>query len=707
MPTPIRFLTYPEILANMFAHAQAPPSSGGLGPDADLNPGSMLRTILECASLSDADQHVQMSKIPNLFSLDKCRGDDLDERAVEIGAELLIDLRRLPANTSVASIVVGNGTFLQTTTVAADVLHDSATFTVTNGAAFPTSGTVTINAGAANAETVIYTRSGNTFTVVLSGTTAAALQRSHASGEVVTSVSIRSLLASTVAPGASSATLLAGTGAAWSATGTVIFDRGLTTQEKITFTRTGDTLALGAVTTFGHTSGSVLIQGTDGTDHAIPVGAQPYVPPTPSTPQINFTVQQPGGTLFDGDFVSGLIPVQSVLVGAATRVGSAQITKWTTPPFAGATVTNPASATRGTDREGDDNYRQRIKDTVQSFSGGGTPLSITTKVKGLTDPETGAEVAFVQLVEPVLPGRSLLYITDDTPGFSLRQQPFLGRDVIISDASIGDARGKLGTYGPPYNYSPTAPISPRLFSSSGTARGVSTSVGFNFLEDTTQAMTVNAFAGMWLKTIDNVFRQISSNTAVRFIFATGDTPTSGAWSVYNFGGSPLTPGTDFNFNPATGDLELVAGLTAHDGLVAASDGASPSLGAYLYSSGLAAYVQRAVNGDPADFSTFPGFRVGGSQVLVAVPTTISQAFVLSVVPARGFTLAQLVVPIQVAVQTLVNASGMGAKIKISDIISVVKAVPGVDDVFPVSPSTNVSVPAGFLMRIGPEDVTPV
>jgi uncharacterized phage protein gp47/JayE len=706
MPTSLRFLTYPELLANMFAHAAAPASSGGIGPAADLNRGSQLRTILECAALSDADQHVQMSRIPNLFSLDKCRGDDLDQRAAEIGSEILVDLRRLQANTSTASIVVGNGTFLQKTTIAIDATHDSATFVVVNGTAFPTSGAVTLNAGSANAEELIYTRSGNTFTVVLSGTLTV-LQRSHASGEPVTSVSIRSTLASGVIVGATTATLLAGTGAAWTATGTIIFDRSTTTQEKIAFTRSGDTLTLATSATFAHSAGSTVIQGTDGTDHVIPVGAQPNVPPSRSTPQINFSVQQPGGTLFDGDFVSGLIPVQSVLVGASTRVGGNQITGWTTPPFAGATVTNPSSATRGADREDDDTYRQRIKDTVQSFSGGGTPLSIVTKVKGLEDPETGAQVAFVQMVEPVLPGQSLLYITDGTSGFSLRQQPFLGRDVIISDASVGDARGKLGTYGPPYSYSTTSPVSPRLFSSAGTARGVSTSVGTNFLEDTTQSFTVNAFAGMFLKTIDNVFRQIASNTAIRFVLSSGDSPTSGAFSVYNLLGSPLVPGTDFSFNPSTGDIELVTSLSLHDGLVAASDGASPSLGAYLYSSGLAAHVQRTVNGDPADYSTFPGLRVGGNWVLVAVPTTISQAFVLSVVPARGFTLAQLVSPVQIAVQTMINASGMGAKIEISDLIVAVKLVPGVDDVIPVTPSANISVPSGTLMRIAATDVSPV
>lgn len=702
MTTALRFLTAPEVLANMFAHARSPT---GLGTDADLLPGSATRTTLECAALSDAAIYVQMSRLLNLFSLDKCRGDDLDQRAVEIGSDILTFLRRRPAQTSVADIIVGNGTFLQNTTFSADVDYGSATFNVVNGAGFPTSGALTISAGTANEEDLIYTRVGNVFTVVLSGLTSTVLRRSHAAGEPVVSVSIRTTLVALVNIGDTVAHLFAGTGAAWNASGVVIFDRNQGTQEKIAFTRSGDTLTLLTPAVFAHALGAVVIQGTDGTDHAIPTGAQPFVPPTVSSAQINFTVTQ-AGTLFDGDFISGLIPVQSVLVGSATRVGSNQITKWTgVGPFAGATVTNPASATRGADREGDDDFRQRLKDFLQSLSRG-TPLSIMTFVKGLQDPDTGASVAFVQIVEPVLPGRSILYITDGTLAFSLAQQPFLGRDVIISDASAGDSRGKLGTYGPPYNYSTSAPVAPRLFSSLNTVRGVSTSVGFNFLEDTTQAMTPNAFVGMWLKTVDNQFRQIASNTAVRFVFTTGDSPSAGSYSVYDFT-TPLTPGTDFQFNQATGDLELTTLLATHDGLVAASDGASPSLGAYMYSSGLAAFVQRSVNGDPADFNDFPGYRAAGTQVLVAVPTTQAFAFVILVVPARGFTVTQLTSAVQVAIETYVNALGIGADVLVAELIAVIMALPGVANTQVITPAADVSVPSGTLVRITDSNVTVV
>lgn len=699
MPTALRFLTYPEVLANMFAHIQ-----NIRGSQADLIPGSATRTVLECASLSDAEQYVQMSRLLNLFQLDKCRGDDLDQRAIEIGSDLNVTLRRKPAETSISNVIAGNGAVLRSTTLAVDVLYGSTTFSVLDGSLFPTSGYITISAGTANEEDLIYSRVLNVFTVILSGS-GNTLQRSHAAGEPAVSASIRSTLLALVNVGALSATLVAGTGAAWAASGSVIFDRSLVTRETITFTRVGDLLTLGAPTTFAHAAGSVVIQSTSGVDQAVSVGTGAFVPPSLSTPQVNFHVTQ-SGTLFDGDFVSGLIPVESNLVGAATRAGANTITKWSTPPFANATVTNPSAATRGSDIEGDDDFRQRLKDFLQSLTRA-TPLAIMTFAKSLVDPVTGASTAFVQLVEPISPGQSTLYITDGTPTFSLGQQPFLGRDVLISDATVGDRRGKLGTYGPPYNYSTIAPVAPRVFSSAGTARGSSTSVGLNFLEDTSQAMTVNAFAGMWLKTVDNVFRLIASNTAVRFIFTSGDVPSAGSYSVYNLAGTPLVPGTDFTFNASTGDLEITAGLAAHDGLVAASDGAAPSLGAYLYSSGLAAFAQRSINGDPSDFSDFPGYRAAGTQILVAVPTILGQAFLIKVTPARGFTVTQLAASVQLVVETYVNALGIGATVVLAEIIGAIVALPGVADTAIISPPSNISLPNGTLMRIGDTNVTVV
>jgi uncharacterized phage protein gp47/JayE len=693
MPQALRLRTFPEILAAMMARATKLLDDD----DLDLLPGSALRTLLECASLQDAEQYVQLRRLVMLFALDNCMGDDLDERAVEIGSDVFTSLRRRPANTSVSKIVVGDGTLIHTTKIAADVPFGSATFSVTNATGFPVAGAIVISQGTEQEEDVIYTRSGTVFTVVFPGS---ALRKSHAANESVTLVSTRSTLAAQVNAGTSSASLLAGTGAAWALTGTVIFERGTSNQEKIAFTRTGDTLALAAPATFTHASGTVVIQSTTGTDRNIAAGPNPFVPATDTSAAIPFKITL-GGVLLDGDFISDLIDVESVNVGADTNAGANTITKWTTPPFTGATVTNPAAATRGATREDDDPYRQRLKDFIQSLSRG-TPLAVVTLVDGVTDPSTNTTVAFAQIIEPVSPGRSILYITDGTDSFTLGQQPFIGRDTVISDAEVGDRRGRLAKTAP-YSYSPTTPVAPRLFVSN--QRGVATSVGAGFLEDTSQNFVINSLVGMWLKTVDDQFYQITSNTAIR-IFITPNTtvPALASYSVFDFSVSPLVPGTDFQFNPSTGDLELATALVAHDGLVAASDGASLSLGAYLYATGLAAFAQRVVNGDPTDFADFPGIRSTGTQVLVAAPTVISKSFVIRIVPMRGFTLAQLTSPVQVAVEAYVNAQGLGGGVILAKIIEDVMGLPGVADCSVLEPTSNIVVPGGTLIRITDVDV---
>ena len=182
------------------------------------------------------------------------------------------------------------------------------------------------------------------------------------------------------------------------------------------------------------------------------------------------------------------------------------------------------------------------------------------------------------------------------------------------------------------------------------------------------------------------------------------TPSLGSYSVFNFGSAPLTPGVDFQFNEATGDVELTNPLLDHDGLVAAADGASLSVGAYTYSTGLAAYVQKSVNGDPTDFLNFPGVRAAGTKVVVQAPTIIAKSFVIKVVAARGFTDAVLTPSVLTAVQSYVNSLGIGDGPVLSEIVKLVKLLPGVADVIILSPSSNPSVPPGTLMRIGDTDI---
>lgn len=777
MASAFRLKTQPEVLFTMLMQARAELDSSGNG-DVDLNPGSVWRTFLEICSESDADQYIQIGKLLKLFSIFTAKGQDLDQRMLDFGAEIFPEMRRLAANTSIAYIAVGDGTLLDKSTITDDLNIGDTTFNITAGAGvdFPISGAMVLEQGTPRQETIIFSRSTDTFTVLfpLTGVGAA-----HPQGAGVVSTAIRSFLQADTIVGATTIPLPAGTGAAWNASGDVVVDQGTVSEEKKAFTRSGDTLTVAALG-FAHLAGATIVQSTFGSDRNIPVGQICFVPATDTTQEIDFRVTQAGAKLKDGDFVSDLVGVESKNVGSNTRVGSNTIVKWQSPPFANATVTNPVTATRGRDREEDSDYVQRVVDFIQSLSRG-TPLATTTLVSGVIDPDTGAQVAFAQIIEPVAPGMSLLYISDGSAAFSLNQQPFIGRDVLISDAEAGDRRGKLSQFGP-FALTPSLVPSlttPRLFKSY--QRGTASSVAANVLNDTSQSWVTNFYVGAYLKTDDNAFYEILSNTSTQMVLdAGGVTPSLGAYSILDFGTNPhltgtstsvgvntltdttqsmtvnehankylqdsfgltyliisntataftiqagggipfagaykvtsgdprpLFPKVDYQFNQTNGDVELTnarfsdgadLSLSLHDSLVAASDGGSPSNGAYTYTQGLGAYVQRLINGDPTDFINFPGIRADGTQVLVIAPTTISANIVIQVVAARGFSDADIEESVQTAVVTYINSLGIGDNVLISEIIRVVKSLVGVADCKVIDPLSNITVPAGSLMRV--------
>lgn len=713
MATAYQGKTYPEILAEMQATVLAAFERG----DLDFNDGAVILSILEAAALQDADQHIQIARVLDLFSIDTCRGDDLDRRAQDFGTAFFKPLRRNPAQTSISYITVSDGAKILKVYSVGDVSQGATTFNVQagTGASFPSSGSAVIERGTNREEKIVFTVSGDTFTVIQPSGVTPGLAFGHASGSEILLVATQSYLTVVLNVAGTTATLVTGTGAAFPASGTAIFDRGTVFEEKIAYTRTGDVLTLSVGATKKHNVGGSVILSTVGTDRKITTGSICFAPATDANVQVNFSTTA-DGTLYDGDLTSDLIPVESEKVGADTRVGANFLTQWKQPPFPNATVTNPIAATRGADRENDDSYRQRIREFIQSLTRA-TPLSIVTLVTGLKDPVTQQSVAFAQIVEPVLPGVSHLYITDGTSVFTLTQQVFSGRDVLISDAALGDRRGKLSQYGP-FNVvvSPANQRTPRIFKSITGIQGVATLVGTNFLENNTLGMTPNAYVGMWLKTDDNQFYQITSNSAIRFnLNAGGSTPGLGAYAIFDFTQAPLIPGTDFNFNEATGDLELAIGLALqpHESLVAASDGALPSVGAYTYTVGLGAYVQRVVNGDPIDFNNFPGLRASGTQVLVMAPVIVSPSFIIQIVPAPGFSDSQLRPLVQHITQTYVNSLGIGkrGKIVLSEIVRLVKALPGLagneGDVVILSPPANFPVADGQMPRITDANVTVV
>lgn len=702
MPSSFQLRTYPEILTKMKATNKATYDA-----DIDLNVGSLDLTQLEASALQAAAIYVQVGKLVDLFARGNCKGDDLDQRAEDFGSLVFKEMRRRPAQSSITQILVGDGSTTKKAMLVSDSVQNATTLFGDDLTGWPSAGSLVVERGTLREESAIYTRVGNTVTVI---SPSGGLINPHLQSGLIETVSTKSKLSSAVLAGSSSAAIQPGTEGAWPASGNIIFERDTVRRELRSYTRVGSTLTLGAVTTFGHALGTDVTLSTFGSDRQINSGSVCIVPASLSSKVILWRTTQLG-TLLDGDFTSGLIPVESDDVGEQTKVGSGTITQWQNEPFANATVTNPNAATRGRDRESDDDYNARISAFIQSLSRA-TALSIETLVAGQQDPFTEKTIAFAQTVEPVAPGEAQLYVTDGTTTFTIDSEIKTGRDVLIADARQGDKRARLNAYGPFSKIiAPSAQITPRIFKSVVNGSGSATLVGSGFLEDSTKVWTVGQFSGKFLKTDDNQFYPIVGNTAIRVTVnaaASGSlSPSFGSYAIFDFAITPLVPDTDYTFNQSNGNLELVTGLNIHEALVAADDNALGSVGAYTYSRGLAAYAQRLVNGDKTDLDNFPGIKALGTSCRVVAPTVTTPTIVIQIVTQSGLADADLAATVQSIIQSYVNGLGIGQTVLLSEIIRLVKALPGVADCKILQPTANFPVMDGQIARMNASDVVVV
>lgn len=129
----------------------------------DLNPGSILLTLLQAAAQEDFAQYYQMLQIVRNYNLDTTTGTDLDNRAFEFGLS-----RRQPRASTGRISILREDTFVKKSTqfytgFRSRISGDSEIF-VNDGSKFPSSGaqqTIIIGRGTPNEEEVTYTPSGS------------------------------------------------------------------------------------------------------------------------------------------------------------------------------------------------------------------------------------------------------------------------------------------------------------------------------------------------------------------------------------------------------------------------------------------------------------------------------------------------------------------------------------------------------------------
>lgn len=469
--------------------------------------------------------------------------------------------------------------------------------------------------------------------------------------------------------------------------------------------RSGDQLSVDP-TTKAHAGGDSIIKSTVGVDRVIIQGTGVEVPETINQDVIRYQTTQEG-YLKDGDVVSDPISIESLQVGAETVVGAGRINAFTfeNKPFFSATVTNEDATRNGRDLEEDDEFRSRIKRNILNKSRG-TAVAIESFAVGVTD---GVKtVLTAQVDEPVGIGKSTLWIDDGTGTLTAEPVTKAGTEVIAYDAEGGEQRFRLENW-PVIKGTLTG----KLFKDEET--GEATSVGVNFLTDTSKTWGVNVYAGFTLVDDNAQLYSIVSNTSDTLTLSGGLTPSLGSYSLVDFGASysifdvselPTTVPSatdDFLVNYSTGEIELNA-LKYPTGL--GLNGSIVLNNGYDYATGLFKEVARVIEGDFNDLENYPGVKAIGTYIEIESPVVITQTFTIQIRSA-DFLESELSPQVKDVVIQYVNSLQIGDNIVLSEIIRRVKSITGILDVKIITPSSNVVILQGQLPRTDSDKITVV
>lgn len=207
------------------------------------------------------------------------------------------------------------------------------------------------------------------------------------------------------------ATLFPASGAIYIGRGTTNYEGPLTYSSKVNNTNYWTlNLAGGQNTRNYHNLGEPVVLAQGG-NRLVPAGTVVQTPQGNAGSSVQFSTLF-SATIPDGETQLTNVTVVAQLPGTIGNVIAGSIKAFASPPFTGATVTNPLPYSNGKATETDNDYRERIRNVRQSRSKG-TPLAITTNVVGITASDENKTVISASVVSRAgFP--TTLYIDDGT-----------------------------------------------------------------------------------------------------------------------------------------------------------------------------------------------------------------------------------------------------------------------------------------------------
>jgi uncharacterized phage protein gp47/JayE len=164
-------------------------------------------------------------------------------------------------------------------------------------------------------------------------------------------------------------------------------------------------------------------------------------------------------------------------------------------------------------------------------------------------------------------------------------------------------------------------------------------------------------------------------------------PTA-AYTIY-LNAAPMTEGTDYTIETASGHIKLTTPLSATDAITAD----------YTWYTGLIQLAQKIISGDPNDRQNYPGYRAAGVRVRVLPPTIVWMTYTGDLTVLQGYNQTEVATSVAAALQTYTNTRGMGDDIVFHELVERAMAVPGMYDLVFRAPTENRVITDSQLARV--------
>lgn len=120
---------------------------------------------------------------------------------------------------------------------------------------------------------------------------------------------------------------------------------------------------------------------------------------------------------------------------------------------------------------------------------------------------------------------------------------------------------------------------------------------------------------------------------------------------------------------------------------------------YTRFTGLIAAVQKVINGDPADYTNFPGWKAGGVQVAVLTPGVFQQTVEVGLVLSEGYGYDLVSADVAAALTSYINTLGIGVDVLRAELTATIMGVDGVQNMTMVQPASDVTILDDQIARI--------